>query len=205
MISCGKTTESNVPFYNTAGYAPIWHITQKSKDSLHRIPFFKLTDQNGTLVSTEDVKGKIYLANFFFTSCKGICPKMTQNIKKVYDHFQGNDQVAFLSYSVTPEIDSIAKLRQFASANGIKGTQWHLLTGNVTEIYNLARKGYFVEEADGLSKDSTEFLHTENIVLVDGDGHLRGLYNGTLPVEAERMITDINLLLKEDISNQRKF
>jgi len=193
----GNVKEYKVPFYADASYTPIWKITHRAKDTLTRIAPFSFTNQYGQAFSSENVKGKIYLANFFFTTCKGICPKMTNNIMKVYRHFEGNANVLFLSHSVTPEIDSVAKLKAYADENGIRTSQWELLTGNATEIYSLARKSYFIEEANGLSKDSTEFLHTENIVLVDREGHIRGLYNGTIALDAERAIEDIEALLKE--------
>jgi protein SCO1/2 len=197
LFACNNNTEYKVPFYADASYTPIWKIDAQEKGNLTRIAPFRFTNQYGQTFSSEDVKGKVYLANFFFTTCKGICPKMTNNIKKIYQHFEGNPNVLFLSHSVTPEIDSVAKLKEYADANGINTPQWELLTGKATEIYSLARKSYFVEEANGLSKDSTEFLHTENIVLIDKDGHIRGLYNGTIALDAERAIEDINELLKE--------
>ncbi|KAA5537008.1 SCO family protein [Taibaiella lutea] len=197
LLACSNTAEYKVPFYTDASYTPIWKIDAQAKNNLNHIAPFRFTNQYGRTFSSEDLKGKIYLANFFFTTCKGICPKMTNNIKKIYQHFEGNPRVLFLSHSVTPEIDSVAKLKAYADANDIHTPQWELLTGKATEIYNLARKSYFVEEANGLSKDSTEFLHTENIVLVDKDGHIRGLYNGTIALDAERAIEDIDALLQE--------
>lgn len=122
---------------------------------------------------------------------------MLVNMQKVHQHFNNNKDVFFLSHSVTPGMDSIPKLLAYANEHNISGTQWHLLTGNLDDIYRMARQRYFVEEADGLSKDSTEFLHTENIILVDQKGRLRGLYNGTLASEVPRIIDDINILLKE--------
>lgn len=197
LLSCSNTKRYEVPFYADAGFTPVWEISGAAKDTLHRVVAFTVTNQDGETFSDEDVKNKVYLANFFFTTCKGICPKMTRNIQKVYEHFKGNTGIQFLSFSVTPEIDSVPKLREFAALYDIQTPQWQLLTGNQSTIYNLARKSYFVEEADGLSKDSTEFLHTENLVLIDKQGHIRGLYNGTIPLEAARIIADMDLLLKE--------
>jgi protein SCO1/2 len=186
-----------VPFYADPSYTPIWKLSASSKNSLHTIAAFSFTNQDGTMFSNQDVKHKIYLANFFFTTCHGICPKMTNNVKKVYTHFKGNKDVLFLSYSVTPEIDSVPKLRAFAAIYNIQTPQWQLLTGAQSAIYDLARKSFYVEEADGLSKDSTEFLHTENLVLIDKQGHIRGLYNGTIQLEADRIIADVDVLLGE--------
>lgn len=123
---------------------------------------------------------------------------MFVNMRQVCEHFKKNKDIFFLSHSVTPEIDSVPRLKQYALDNNITGAQWHLLTGNVHDIYHMARQRYFVEEADGLSKDSTEFLHTENMVLIDRNGRIRGLYNGTVPTEVPRIIADMDALLSED-------
>lgn len=118
-------------------------------------------------------------------------------MKQVFEQFKGNKNVLFLSHSVTPERDSVRKLYEYARRNNILSKQWHLVTGNKSEIYDIARKGYFIEEEMGLSKTTTQFLHTENFVLIDQKGHIRGLYNGTLEAEVPRIIDDINYLIKE--------
>ena len=197
FVSCNKPASVTVPYYTDASFTPLWEKPATENPQDHHIAAFRFTDQHGNGISNQSVTGKIYLANFFFTSCKGICPKMLVNMKKVSDHYKNNKEVLFLSHSVTPERDSVFRLWQYAMDNSIYNAQWHLLTGNVNNIYRLARKSYFVEEAEGLSKDNTEFLHTENIVLVDQDGHLRGLYNGTLATEVTRIIADIDALLEE--------
>lgn len=186
-----------MPYYTDATFTPSWEMPGTGRASDHHVGSFGFTDQYGKKFGSKNVSGKIYLANFFFTSCKGICPKMLVNMKKVSDHFKGNTNVLFLSHSVTPEMDSVAVLHRYAEDNNIVNPQWHLLTGDVNAIYHMARTQYFIEEADGLSKDSTEFLHTENIVLVDQHGRLRGLYYGTMASETPRIIDDINALLEE--------
>ena len=122
---------------------------------------------------------------------------MATNLKLVYDHFLNNPDVLFISHSVTPERDSVPVLNKYAADRGINTHQWHFITGNKNEIYTLARKSYFVEQEIGFAKDSTEFLHTENFILVDRNGHIRGIFNGTQAIEADRIIADINDLLKE--------
>lgn len=199
LASCNSSEPKiTVPYYTEASFTPKWETPEASQGKDYRVASFSFTDQHGQNFSSKNVAGKIYLANFFFTSCKGICPKMLANMKKVSDHFKNNKDVLFLSHSVTPEMDSVARLYRYAADNGITTPQWHLLTGSVSDIYSMARQSYFVEEADGLSKDNTEFLHTENMVLVDQSGHLRGLYNGTVAVEVPRIIADINSLLQEN-------
>jgi protein SCO1/2 len=199
LLSCNSSgPKVTVPYYTDASFTPQWETPEAAQGKDYRIASFSFTDQHGKNFSTKNVAGKVYLANFFFTSCKGICPKMLANMRKVSDHFKNNRNVLFLSHSVTPDMDSVARLHQYAIDNDITTPQWHLLTGNVNDIYNMARQSYFVEEADGLSKDNTEFLHTENMVLIDQSGHLRGLYNGTVATEVPRIISDIDALLQEN-------
>jgi protein SCO1/2 len=143
------------------------------------------------------VENKIHIASFIFTRCESICPVMTKHLKLLQDEFKNKNEVVILSYSVTPWIDSVARLKEYADANEITSPNWHLLTGSKSEIYTLARQSYFAEEDLGFTKDSTEFLHTEHILLVDKTKRIRGIYNGTLQLEIEQLIRDINLLKDE--------
>jgi protein SCO1 len=138
------------------------------------------------------------VANFIFTSCGSICPVMTQHIKLVQEKFGNNPTVVILSYSVTPWIDNVARLKKYADCNEITSPNWHFLTGKKSEIYTLARQSYFAEEDLGFTKDSTEFLHTEHVLLIDRSKRIRGIYNGTLQLEIEQMNKDIAELLKEE-------
>ena len=119
-------------------------------------------------------------------------------MKLVQDAFEKDSNIVQLSYSVTPWIDNVAKLKTYATNNGIKSANWHLLTGNKAAIYTLARTSYFAEEDLGFTKDSSEFLHTEHILLVDKQKHIRGIYNGTLQLEIEQLIKDIHTLIKQE-------
>lgn len=197
MASCQHATKKQLPYYNTPDFTPLWLNDKDKTDTLHKIAPFNFTDQDGKEVNNATVAGKIYVANFFFTSCPSICPRMMKNMKKVADSFKHDDRVKLLSYSVTPDIDSVPRLHTYAGRFDIDPSQWHLLTGRHNEIYTLARKSFFAEEAIGFNKDSTEFLHTEHFILVDGQGHLRGLYNGTVDLETQRLCEDIHSLLKE--------
>jgi protein SCO1 len=171
LFSCStKKQEPQLPYYNTAAFT----ITQA------------------------DIEGKIHVANFIFTRCGSICPIMTKHMKLVQNAFQKNDDVVMLSYSVTPWLDSVARLKDYANNNAITSPNWHLLTGNKGDIYTLARQSYFAEEDLGFTKDSTDFLHTEHILLVDKTKRIRGIYNGTLQLEIEQMIKDIQTLLLKD-------
>ncbi len=190
--------EVSLPYYHTASFTPLWKGENKfSVDTLHTIAPFQFTNQEGKTISNETFLGKIYVANFFFTICPGICPKMTANLEKAAEKFKDTKDVLFISHSVTPDIDSVAQLKKYANDHHISSAQWHLVTGHKEEIYSLARQSYFVEEETGIKLSTNEFLHTEHLILVDKQGHIRGIYKGTLELEAERMIEDIELLLNE--------
>lgn len=189
-----------LPYYNTPDFTPHFLARPDSVRALidHRIGAFRFRDQDGVFISNNDVQGKIHVANFMFTSCGSICPVMTGEMSKVARAYAGNPNVVLLSYSVTPWIDSPERLKQYRIRHGIDSLrQWHFLTGNKGEIYTLARRSYFAEEEIGYTRDSTEFLHTEHLVLTDGSGRIRGIYNGTLALEMEQLIKDIAALLQE--------
>lgn len=200
FISCSSKIENeSLPYYNTPEFTPEFFTSQSDaqKKISHTIVNFSMTDQYGKLITEKDIEGKIHIANFIFTSCGSICPVMTNNMKAVQETFKNNDGVVILSYSVTPWIDSIPRLKSFAANHDITSLNWHLLTGSKGEIYRLARQSYFAEEDLGFSKDSTDFLHTEHILLVDKSKRIRGIYNGTLQLEIEQLIKDITILTKE--------
>ena len=164
-------------------------------DTLHTIAPFSFVDQEGEIVTNKLVKDKIYVASFFFTICPGICPKLTANLSKVADAFKDNAEVLFISHSVTPDIDSVSQLKKYATLHGIRSSQWHLVTGDREEIYKLARQSYFAEQEIGFQLSSQEFLHTEHFILIDKEGHIRGIYKGTLDLETDRLIEDIHVLI----------
>lgn len=190
--------QKRLPFYHTAAFTPLWPGEQIFlEDTIHRVAKFQFIDQQGNAVTHQTFEDKIYVANFFFTACPSICPKMTTHLLKVQQTFIANDQVMLVSHSVMPWADSARQLHDFAELHQIQYPQWRLATGRQSEIYTLARQSYFAEEVAGYSRDSTNFVHTEHCLLVDKHGHLRGLYNGTLSLEIDRMIDDIRILLKE--------
>lgn len=200
MIACRQQSQQQLPYYNTPDFTP--HFTQNPDDVKHEITHqigaFSFTNQHHKKVTAENIKGKIHVANFIFTSCGSICPVMTKNMYKVYEAFKDDEEFAILSYSVTPWIDSVPRLKKYAAQNNITGKNWHLLTGYKAKIYDLARKSYFAEEDLGFTKDSTDFLHTEHFVLVDASQRIRGIYNGTLSLEIRQLISDIKTLKKEE-------
>ena len=185
-----------LPYYNTPDFSPIFVYSESEIEErvTHQIAPFAFTNQHGQTITQRQVEGKIHVANFFFTSCGGICPVMTTNMKKVERAFAQDAGVAMLSFSVTPWADSVGRLRQYAQSQQISNPNWHLLTGKKSEIYELARQSYFAEEDLGFTKDSTDFLHTEHFLLIDEALRIRGIYNGTLDLEIEQLIADIWLL-----------
>jgi protein SCO1 len=197
--SCKNKEEYKLPFYASAEFTPIW---AKKNDSvlknIHAIPAFSFTDQNNKIITDKSVEGKIYVADFFFTRCSGICPKMTNNMSKVAVAFMHDSTLVLLSHSVTPEYDDVKALKEYEKKKNITAINWHLLTGSKDDIYSIARTGYFAEMKDGYSKNSNEFLHTENFVLIDKHGRIRGIYNGTLEVEVNDLIDHIKILQKEE-------
>jgi protein SCO1/2 len=199
--SCSREEKkASLPFYNTPDFTPLFLTSkQEIREKIsHQIAPFSFRDQNEKTVTNNDIAGKIHVANFIFTSCISICPVMTKHMKILQKEFGNNPDVVLLSYSVTPWIDDVKRLHDFAVKNQITSPNWHLLTGNRGDIYDLARKSYFAEEDLGFTKDSTQFLHTEHILLIDKTRRIRGIYNGTLQLEAEQLTRDIRVLQQED-------
>lgn len=202
LMACDETNKSRVatlPYYNEAKFTPHWISPNDDKlDTFHRIAPFKLSNQDGAIITEKTFEGKIYVVDFFFTICPGICPKMTSNMMLLQDEFIADESVLLLSHSVTPESDSVSVLRQYAKNKGILSKTWHLVTGSQEEIYKLGRQEYFVEEDLGLNKADDEFLHTENFVLIDKNRHIRGIYNGLKINSIHQLIEDIKTLKKEE-------
>ena len=204
LLSCtpdAQTSGSRVaqlPYYNSADFTPHWlDADSDSLENFHRIPAFRLVNQQGDTLTERDVTGKIYIANFFFTTCPGICPKMADNMLLVQEAFKNDDAVLILSHSATPESDSVAVLKEYAELHGCISGKWHLLTGDRSEIYRLGRKFYFAEEDLGINKSDDEFLHTENFVLIDQNRRIRGIYNGLNKTSVRQLIADVQTLKGE--------
>lgn len=180
--------------FNPADVNP--ELVDKSLQNLsenHTISDFELINQNGKTITQDVYKDKIYVADFFFSSCPTICPMMTNNMVKIQEEFLNDDNLMLLSLSVTPNIDSIPRLRAYADKNGVKDSKWNITTGDKKHIYELARKSYFAvtDEGDGGLQD---FIHTTNFVLVDKKKRIRGIYNGIDNDEILRLIKDIKIL-----------
>ena len=162
----------------------------------HRIAEFEFINQNGKTVTHENFNGKIYVADFFFTTCPTICISMTDNLLKVQKEIQNNPNILLISHSVTPKIDSVSQLKKYAVEKGVNDKKWHLVTGDKKEIYELARKSYLAvkDEGDGGPFD---MIHTENFILVDPDKRIRGFYDGTDSQEIQRLLSEIKILNSE--------
>lgn len=159
----------------------------------HTIADFSLTNQNGRQITQEAYRDKIYVADFFFTTCPTICPLMTKNMADIQERIKNDNEVLLLSHSVTPEIDSVAQLKKYALEKGVLDTKWNLVTGDKKQIYNLARKSYLAVTIDG-DGGPFDMIHTENFILVDKERRIRGFYDGTKTEEIEKLMQDLNIL-----------
>ena len=162
----------------------------------HTISDFNLINQNGDIITQAFYDDKIYVADFFFTTCQSICPVMTKNMKKVQDKLINDKEILLLSHSVTPEIDSVEQLKRYAISNKINDDKWNLVTGDRKQIYNLARKSYLAVEDNPIGQ--YDMIHTENFMLIDKKKQIRGFYDGTLDSEITRLLDDIEILKKLD-------
>ena len=160
----------------------------------HTIAPFTMTNQNGQTITEKDYENKVYVADFFFTTCPSICPIMTKNMFSLQEKLKTKyPEVKLLSYSVTPEIDTIEQLKRYAIENKVDDKIWNLVTGDKKEIYTLARKSYLVVQNDG-NGGPHDMIHTENFVLIDKENRIRGYYDGTDINEMDRLITEIGML-----------
>jgi len=161
----------------------------------HKIADFNLINQNGKEITQKDYENKIYVADFFFTTCQTICPLMTDHMKEIQDRLKNEKDVLLLSHSVTPQIDNVDRLKAYALQKGVDDTKWNLVTGDKKQIYDLARKSYLAAKSDG-DGGPYDMVHTENFVLVDTKKRIRGFYDGTKPEDIDQLIEDIALLKK---------
>ena len=158
--------------------------------SYHTVKPFMFTNQYNEKVTEETVKGKIYVTDFFFTTCQSICPIMSSELERVYKQFATNKE------------DSVSVLKDYANLHGVKDNRWLFVTGEKKHLYDMARKGYLLNAEEGTG-DEDDFIHTQNFALVDKERHLRGFYDGTDSLDVKRLITDINLLIEEYAYNEK--
>ncbi len=182
-----------LPIYQPASVnSELVDTTIVHKINYHKISDFSLTNQNGETVTQSKYDNKIYVADFFFTTCQSICPIMTKNMKDIQDKLIKDSEVLLLSHTVFPEIDSVEVLKKYAVENQVIDSKWDLVTGDKKEIYDLARKSYLAAKDNSFGE--YEMIHTENFVLIDKKKQIRGFYDGTNKEEIDRLYKDIKIL-----------
>ena len=162
----------------------------------HSIPDFQFVSQDGDIVSAQTMAGKIYVADFFFTTCPTICPKMKTQLKRIYDRFKGNPNVMLLSHTIDPTHDSVAVLREFAQSLGVEGKQWLFVTGDKEKIYDIGQNSYMVSAAEDASAPGG-VVHSGAFILVDTKKHIRGIYDGTTAEGVDKLMADMDKVLAE--------
>ncbi|MBC5837471.1 SCO family protein [Flavobacterium muglaense] len=186
-----------LPIYNPSDVNPeLVDSTVQYISKYHTIADFSFTNQNGKTITQKDYEGKIYVADFFFTTCGSICPKMTANLFDVQKAIANNPKVMLLSHTVFPETDSVPVLKAYAKKYGVDDKKWNLVTGDKKEIYTMARKSYLAVKL-GKPEQLYDMVHTENFVLVDTKRRVRGFYDGTKKEDIQKLIEDIDFLSKE--------
>lgn len=166
----------------------------------HTIGDFSFQNQNNQTITQQEIEGKVFVAEYFFTTCKSICPIMNSQMQRVQKAYKGNNNVKILSFTVDPETDTVAQMKRYAVKHHAVDGQWHFLTGKQEDLYGLARKSFFVlkpAEAENQGDVGSDFIHTNNFVLVDRQKRIRGYYDGTNAKEVTQLIKDIQLLLDE--------
>ena len=193
--------DEKLKIYNPADVNPrLVDFSMKHITKDHTIADFELTNQNGQKITNKNYKDKIYVADFFFTRCQTICINMAYNMGELQNLYKKDTDIMFLSHSVTPVIDSVTVLKEYADRKGVIDGKWNITTGAKTHIYELARKSYFAVLDEGTG-DENDFIHTEQFVLVDKEKRIRGYYDGTEKEEMEKLKKDI-VLLKEEYASQ---
>lgn len=189
--------QKTLPIYNPADVNPeLVDSTIQYKSKYHTIADFSFVNQNGDTITQKNYEGKIYVADFFFTTCGSICPKMTTNLEGVQKAVLNNPKVMLLSHTVFPEVDSIPVLKEYAIKHHVVDSKWNLVTGDKKEIYTMARKSYLAVKL-GRPDQLYDMVHTENFVLVDQKRRVRGFYDGTNKEDMKRLLEDIDFLCKE--------
>lgn len=185
------TLPTYYPEINEATEMP---VVNNGDTIFQKIPDFRFISQEGKTITQSDLNNSVYVANFFFASCQDICKKMSAQMVRVNEAFRNNPQVKLVSYTVDPERDSVAVLKRYAEMYQADPAKWLFLTGSKKELYDLAQKGYKVSamQAPGTVPD---FIHSEKLILVDKDKHVRGIYDGTNSQDVDRLITEITVLL----------
>lgn len=188
LLSTGKQNFIQLPYFGQK------EILTNGDTSYHTIPSFQFIDQEGKKFTDKNLEGKIYVANFFFTTCKSICPEMSSQLIRIQERFADANDVEILSHTVDPENDSVSALKEYALKYKA-GNKWHFVTGNKKEIYDIARNGYMVNALENTDTFSGEaFLHSQLFILIDKEKHIRSIQDGTSTADVDSLIDDINVL-----------
>jgi protein SCO1/2 len=191
-------TAESLPYYASEEFTPHWlGSNAEVQDDFHQIPSFSFINQDGKRITDQSFENKIYVAGFFFSTCPGICPTIRSKLSMVQEKFIGNPDVQILQHSIQPTTDTVEVLKNYADAHGIKSETWHLVTGEKEEIYSLAKSAYFASEDLGSIQKSSDFLHTESLLLIDQNRHVRGVYNGLNTASVNYLMDDIQTLIAE--------
>lgn len=187
--------KQNKPIKTLPYFDPKTYSKTKT-ETHHTIPSFTFTNQYNQLVTDKITEQKVYVTDFFFTTCQSICPIMSHQLERVYKNFKNRNDFLILSHTVNPETDSVSQLLQYAGQHGVTDRHWLFLTGNKKQLYQMARKGYLLNTEEG-NGDEDDFIHTQNFALIDKEKHIRGFYDGTDSSEVTRLIHDIQILFDE--------
>lgn len=194
--------KENKPIRTLAYFGPKTY--QKTKDtSYHTVAPFFFTDQYNQKLTENEVKGKVYVTDFFFTTCQSICPMMSNELERVYKKFKNRNDFLIISHTVDPETDSVKQLMEYAKLHGVDDNKWLFVTGEKKHLYEIARKSYLLNAEEG-NGDEEDFIHTQNFALIDKERHIRGFYDGTDSIEINRLIVDLNCLFDEYAYKQKK-
>ncbi|MCU0469667.1 MAG: SCO family protein [Arcicella sp.] len=196
LIACNNSAKKLPILGNREAVLKTVNGKQITDTLYHQIPDFEFINQDSTKISQKDFAGKIYVADFFFTTCPTICPKMKTQMLRIYEKFKDNPKVGILSHSIDPRHDTPAVLREFMNNLGIKSKMWQMVTGDKAKIYEIGQKSYMVSAAD----DPTEpggIVHSGAFILVDKNRHIRGIYDGTEPDKVDKLMIDMEILLNE--------
>jgi len=190
---------SSIPYFSDIDLSPTWiSSSEVSPSTVRSVGSFSFVDQKNKVVSNESLQGKPYVASFFFVDCTNVCPTLKTRLTLVQQHFS-EGEIRIVSHSVAPNTDTVQRLANYSKVNEINSDQWHLVTGNQEQVVKLATERYGAQltNQSGQGDLESDYLHTEILYLVDKDGFLRGMYNGTLQLEVERLMVDASVLVEE--------
>ncbi len=198
ISQANKAKRPKLPYYESGLVIQPNEYNASLDSVLHKVSNFSFVNQKGKNISQQNFKNCVYVADYIFTTCPGICKDMSREMKKVYQKFEKNDQVKILSHTSKPSEDSVAVLLAYAIRQGVYNhDKWYFVTGNIDSLYQMALKSYLIVNPDEAVAGNT-FVHTERVALIDKRQHIRGFYDGTNPAETSRLIEDIEKLLTEN-------